>query len=117
MLVAVSLGVAVAGLLLAWFVYVRRSLHARSPVLGRILGHQFYVEDAFNALVATPDRALARGAAVFDRSVLDGTVMGVARTVGRAGSALRGLQSGYLTQYAAFILLGALLILVYWVWR
>ncbi len=116
-LVVISLAVAAAGILVAWLVYVRRSLHARAPALERLLAHQFYIEDAYTMLVVAPIRALARGEAVFDRSVLDGAVTGLARAVGRAGSALRELQSGYLARYAMFILVGALLMLVYWVWR
>jgi NADH-quinone oxidoreductase subunit L len=116
-LVVISLAVAVAGILVAWLVYVRRSLHARAPALERLLAHQFYIEDAYTMLVVAPIRALARGEAVFDRSVLDGAVTGLARAVGRAGSALRELQSGYLVRYAMFILVGAILMLVFWVWR
>ena len=116
-LVVISLAVAAAGILAAWLVYVRRSLHGEAPVLERLLGHQFYIEDAYTKLVVAPIRALARGEAVFDRSVLDGAVIGLARAVGRAGSALRELQSGYLARYAMFMLIGALLMLVYWVWR
>ena len=116
-LVVISLAVAAAGILVAWLVYVRRSLHGQAPVLERLLAHQFYIEDAYTMFVVAPIRALARGEAVFDRSVLDGAVTGLARSVGRAGSALRELQSGYLARYAMFILVGALLMLVFWVWR
>jgi hypothetical protein len=49
--------------------------------------------------------------------VIDAAVTGIARWIGRAGQTLRGLQTGYLTHYAAFILVGAILILVFWVWR
>ena len=56
-------------------------------------------------------------AAVADRTVIDAAVMGLARAVGRSGQALRGLETGYLRHYAAFVLIGVLLILVYWVSR
>ena len=116
-LVAASVLVAAAGIGVAWLLYVRRTLRLGSPWLHRVLSHQFYIEDAYAAVIVSPGRALAHAAAAADRSVIDAAVTGVARGIGRAGRALRGLQTGYLTHYAAFILIGAILILVYWVWR
>jgi len=116
-LVAASLLVAVAGCGLAWLVYVRRSLWVGSRALAALLRRQFYIEDAYAAFAVDPARALARAAAVGDRTVIDGAVEAIARWVGRAGRALAGLQTGYLRHYAAFVLIGALLILVFWVWR
>ena len=116
-LVAVSLLVAVAGIAVAWRAYVRRTLRLGSPWLSNLLRHQFYVEAVYAALVVAPARALARAAAAGDLSVIDAALVGVARSIGRAGQALRGLQTGYLTHYAAFILIGAILLLVFWVSR
>ncbi len=49
--------------------------------------------------------------------MIDAAVTGVAVSIGRAGQALRRLQTGYLTHYAAFVLIGAFLFLLFWVWR
>ncbi|HET9002218.1 MAG TPA: NADH-quinone oxidoreductase subunit L [bacterium] len=116
-LVAVSLLIAVAGIAVSWRRYVRRTLRLGSPWLSGLLRHQFYVEAVYDAVVVAPARALARAAAVGDRSVIDAALVGVARSIGRTGQALRGLQTGYLTHYAAFILIGAILLLVFWVSR
>jgi len=116
-LVLASLLVALGGIAVAWLIYVRRALWVRAGALGALLRHQFYVEDAFDAAVVDPARALARDAAAGDRTVIDGAVVGIAHGVGRAGRRLAGLETGYLRQYAAYVLIGALLILVFWVWR
>jgi NADH-quinone oxidoreductase subunit L len=116
-LVAASVMVTLAGIAFAWLVYVRRSLRGRSSTLGRLLEHQWYVEDAYNAAIVGPVRALARAASEGDRRVIDGAVMGVARLVGRAGEALRVLQTGYLRHYAAYVTAGALLLLLFWLVR
>jgi NADH-quinone oxidoreductase subunit L len=116
-LVAVSVLVAVAGIAVGWLVYVRRSVRGGVPALARLLSRRFYIEDAYAVAVIGPVRALARAAAVADRTVIDAAVMGLARAVGRSGQALRGLETGYLRHYAAFVLVGVLLILVYWVSR
>jgi NADH-quinone oxidoreductase subunit L len=116
-LVGVSTLVAGAGIAVAWQAYVRRTMTLGSPWFDTLLRHRFYIEDAYAVVLIGPGRALAQAAAVVDRSVIDAAVTGVARSIGRAGRALRGLQTGYLTHYAAFILIGAILMLVFWVSR
>ncbi len=123
-LVAASVAVAAAGMILAWRVSARRTLHGRPPtsVVGDILAHQFYIEAMYDAAIVAPSRALAHTAAALDRDVIDGAVTGIGRALAAGGQILRKAQSGFLRRYAAFMLIGALLILAYWmlaggVWR
>jgi NADH-quinone oxidoreductase subunit L len=115
----VVLGVAVslAGILIGWLAYGRRAIRGRARALGSVLAHRFYVEDAYDAAVISPVEAAAHGAARFDRGVIDLGVVGVAEALTRSGAVLRRLQTGYLRQYAAFVLIGVLAILAYWIWR
>jgi NADH-quinone oxidoreductase subunit L len=117
LLLLAGIAVAVAGIVLGWLVYARGAIRGRAPVLGTLLAHRFFIEDLYAAAVVAPSRAVAAGAAAFDRAVLDRAVLGVAGGIGRSGAALRRLQSGYLRQYAAFVLIGTLLILAYWLSR
>jgi NADH-quinone oxidoreductase subunit L len=114
---AAGVVVSIAGLVLGWLVYARRTIRGQAPALGTVLAHRFYVEEVYEAAIVAPTRALAGWTAAFDRGVIDRAVLGVAEGLGRGGAALRRLQSGYLRQYAAFVLIGALLILAYWMWR
>jgi NADH-quinone oxidoreductase subunit L len=53
---------------------------------------------------------------VTDEVVVDGAVRGVGSVAMGSGSALRGLQNGYVRSYAAMILVGAIaLIAAIWV--
>jgi NADH-quinone oxidoreductase subunit L len=117
LLLLAGIAVAVVGIVLGWLVYARGAIRGRAPVLGTLLAHRFFIEDLYAAAVVAPSRAVAAGAAAFDRAVLDRAVLGVAGGIGRSGAALRRLQSGYLRQYAAFVLIGTLLILAYWLSR
>jgi NADH-quinone oxidoreductase subunit L len=117
LLLLAGIAVAVAGIVLGWLVYARGAIRGRAPVLGTLLAHRFFIEDLYAVAVVAPSRAVAAWAAAFDRAVLDRAVVGVAGGIGRSGAALRRLQSGYLRQYAAFVLIGTLLILAYWLWR
>jgi len=116
-LVLVSVLVAVGGLVLGWLIYAARAVRGESAGVAALLAHQFYVEDAYNAVVVAPARALARACGMFDRNEIDATVNWVGRETGWAGQALRRLETGYLRQYAAYVMVGVLLILVYWVSR
>jgi NADH-quinone oxidoreductase subunit L len=116
-LVAASVVVAALAVWIGWLVYVRRTVTIASPGLHRLLEHRFYIEDAYDAGIVDPSRTLARAAAAGDRSVIDAAVTGIAVWIGRAAQGVRRLQTGYLTHYAAFVLIGALLILLFWVWR
>ena len=117
LLLLAGVAVAVAGIVLGWLAYARRAIRGQAPALGTLLAHRFFIEDLYDAAVISPSRALARRAAAFDRGVIDRAVVGVADGLGRSGAALRRLQSGYLRQYAAFVLIGALLVLAYWMLR
>ncbi|HEV2440252.1 MAG TPA: NADH-quinone oxidoreductase subunit L [bacterium] len=126
LLLLAGIAVAVAGIILGWLVYARGAIRGQeavlrqtgqAPVLGTLLARRFFIEDFYDVAVVAPSRAIARWAAAFDRGVIDRAVVGIADALGRSGVALRRLQTGYLRDYAAFMLVGALLILAYWMWR
>lgn len=117
---------AFAGVIVAWFLYVRRPelpalLQERAAVLYRILVGKF----GFDWLFITGFAGLGRGIGKLfwrggDVVLIDGVVVnGSARTVGRVAAAIRGLQSGYLYHYAFAMIIGLLLMVTYFVgmWR
>jgi NADH-quinone oxidoreductase subunit L len=114
-LVAASVTVSAAGLLLAWLVYGRGALQRTFPVATDLLAHQFYIDALYAAAVAAPSRAAAHAAEALDRSVIDGAVNGIGRAFAAGGLILRRVQSGFVRYYASFVLIGALLTLAYWV--
>jgi NADH-quinone oxidoreductase subunit L len=63
-----------------------------------------------------PGQALTTTLVATDEAVIDGTVRGVGQLAMSSGSALRGLQNGFVRSYAALILVGAAaLIAAIWV--
>jgi len=55
-----------------------------------------------------PGQALTATLVVADDAVVDGAVRGVGQVALGSGSALRGLQNGFVRSYAAMILVGAI---------
>ncbi len=115
---------AAAGVLSAWFVYLRRpqlaeDLRRRAGGLYTLLANKYYF-DAFNEkFIAGGARllgqALWRGG---DVAVIDGAaVNGSARLVGWVAGVARGLQTGYLYHYAFATIIGLAALLAWLLWR
>jgi NADH-quinone oxidoreductase subunit L len=115
---------AAGGLAAAWFVY-GADLERRRAAVRRRLGpvralvrQKFFVDEIYETIVVAPVRVLASFAAgVVDRRIIDGGVNGVATMVNRTAGSWRGLQSGFVRNYAIGVLGGAALVVVFVVMR
>jgi NADH-quinone oxidoreductase subunit L len=118
------LGLATAGVMLAWYLYLKRpelaeQLRVKAGGLYTLLVNKYYI-DAFNErFIAGGSRALGnllwRGG---DVAIIDGAaVNGSARLVGWIAGAIRGVQSGYLYHYAFATIIGLSALLAWLLWR
>jgi NADH-quinone oxidoreductase subunit L len=112
-----------AGFLMAWWLYVKRTdLPGRlAESLGgayRVLAGKYFVDEAYGAVIVRPLVWLSAG--VFwrrvDERTIDAGVNGLGRGAARSGDYLRRLNSGNTRSYAAWILLGAVLLTAVLVW-
>jgi NADH-quinone oxidoreductase subunit L len=72
------------------------------------IARQDLMQDRFNeAVFMRPGQALTATLVATDEAVIDGAVRGVGTIALGSGSALRGLQNGFVRSYAALILIGA----------
>ena len=116
MLLVLSVIVAFAGILLAWFMYgaapVRTEMIGRPrTVIHRLLLNAWYVDWLYDRAVVRPLFALSEFLArVFDTRVVDGAVNGIGRSVAAWAQGLRRLQTGYVVNYALTMLAGAVAI-------
>jgi NADH-quinone oxidoreductase subunit L len=123
-LMALSVAIALAGIAAAFVLYLRKTeipgvLAARFPGLYRLLLNKYYVDEIYDALVVRPihrfsDAFLWR---FFDAQVVDGAVNGMAAAVERAAQRLRRTETGRVQNYALGFLMGAVLILGYFLTR
>ena len=124
MLMAVSSAIALIGIGLAAYIWLKRreiadKAAATFPGLYRLLLNKYYVDEVYDAAIVQPIRivsqeALWRG---IDVHVIDGAVNGVATIVDGWSSLLRRLQSGSVRAYAGSLFIGVVLILGYYLWR
>ena len=111
---AVSLGLALLGLGLAWRLYGAASPTEHTAKLGGIkdvLYNNYYL-DELQVWLAHRSKALAGGADVFDRGIVDGVVVGVSSVSLTGGGRIRTLQSGVVSQYTALLTAGLVALLV-----
>ncbi|MDR5682854.1 MAG: NADH-quinone oxidoreductase subunit L [Armatimonadota bacterium] len=116
-LIALSVAAALAGVAAGWAVFRGRRI-AEFGAVGVLLARQWMVEEAYEAVLVRPARRLARFLAeVADPVWIDGIANGIGAAASRAGAAIRTWQTGYVRQYAAGILIGALVVAGYWLLR
>jgi NADH-quinone oxidoreductase subunit L len=114
--------IALLGIGVAAYFYLKRPhmpgvLSARFPGIYRFLLHKGYIDELYDAALVQPVKALSEHVLwKGDARVIDGAVHGTGTIVVEAGSAVRMVQTGSLRTYAVSVLLGAVLIVGYYLW-
>ncbi|WP_423996670.1 NADH-quinone oxidoreductase subunit L [Halorubrum trapanicum] len=111
---AVSLGLALLGLGLAWRLYNVASPTEHTAKLGGIkdvLYNNYYL-DELQVWLAYRTEDVAGGANTFDQGIIDGVVNGVSSVSLTGGGRIRKLQSGVVSQYAALLTFGLVALLL-----
>jgi NADH-quinone oxidoreductase subunit L len=117
-LAGVALLMAASGILFARSLYMsragslrRRKLQSRAPWLVTAARNKFYVDEIYGYGIVLPAKRLAAWSAdVFDKRVIDGVITGSGRLVARSSERLRGLQTGYVRNYAATFFIGVVVV-------
>ena len=115
-----ALAMVAIGVAIAFVKYSRNEVAAVAPTdvsIFTTIARQDLLQDRFNeAVFMQPGQALTAVLVKTDEAVIDGAVRGVGRIALGSGSALRGIQTGFVRSYAALILIGAVaLVAAIWV--
>ena len=107
------------GIFAAWRLYGRGfSYKENKNPLYQLVLHKYYVDEILTAVIVQPILGFGRFATRFlEGDALDGGSRGVAWLLRGTSTALRRLQTGYMRNYALAILLGVVLIIVYYAVR
>ena len=117
----VTLVVTLGGFIAAWRVYYQHrpsaeAVGARAPGLYQLLYHKYYVDELYDVIIVRPVKLLAVSIGrYFEADFLDGLVDGVPSAIRWSSTRLRFIQSGYVRNYALGILVGAVLMVGYYV--
>jgi NADH-quinone oxidoreductase subunit L len=118
-LTPLSVGLALAGLVVAWLVYQREAIPAGALVraLGpwpRAAEHGYGLDALYAAVYRGALLALATLVGWIDRYLVDGLVNVASASTMRAGTVLRQLQTGRAQDYLYGVTAGLVLVLVLW---
>jgi NADH-quinone oxidoreductase subunit L len=111
-LILLSVGVALAGILMAFRFYLRQPQLAtawreRLSGVHRLLFNKYWIDELYDTTVVRATMRAANGLWRFwDVKIVDGAVNGVASFLEGASAILRLFQTGYVGTYALFVALG-----------
>jgi NADH-quinone oxidoreductase subunit L len=117
-----SSAIAVAGIVAAMFLYLKRPalpgvLTARFPGVYRFLLQKGYVDEAYDVALVQPIKALSETVLwKADTRVIDGAVNGTGQIVVETGTVLRHMHTGSMRVYAVSVLFGVVAIVGYYLW-
>jgi NADH-quinone oxidoreductase subunit L len=114
-LTVVSSVIALGGIAIGW-VWFRRKPLWQPPTL---LEHKYFVDEAYDAAFVQPIKLGSRDGLwrIIDVHIIDGAVNGAGTLASVVAGFLRYLQSGLARSYVAFVVLGALLLIGYFVMK
>jgi NADH-quinone oxidoreductase subunit L len=121
-LMAISTLVALGGIGLAFFFFVRRpeasdDLARRLAGAHRVLLNKYYVDEAYDAAFVQPiKRFSSAGLWRMDAALVDGAVNGTGAVVRLGAAALRRVQTGSVRTYAGLLFFGVVIIVGYYLW-
>jgi NADH-quinone oxidoreductase subunit L len=120
---AVAVGFALVGFLVAWWMYIRRTNAAarvgesRSGIY-RLLAGKYFIDELYAAVIVRPLVWISRVVLWHgvDEGAIDGTVNGVGQSAQVGGGILRRIYSGNTRSYATWVVLGAALLVTFLLW-
>ena len=123
-LMVITLAGSLLSIYLAYYIYMKRrelinQLLNRFRKIHYILINKYFVDEIYQKIIVSPllyisEKFLYR---IVDVKVIDGLVNGLANGTRLAGKYLRRIQTGDAKAYAFAILIGLLIILLYYLWK
>jgi NADH-quinone oxidoreductase subunit L len=120
-LMAISVAIAIVGIFTAWVMYIKNpelpgQFVAKFACAHKVIFNKWYIDELYDFLFVNPCKKIGtflwRG---IDVKIVDGVVNGCAWVVKGIGTGLRYTQSGYLYNYAVAMVIGAVVIVGYFI--
>jgi proton-translocating NADH-quinone oxidoreductase chain L len=112
-----GVALALGGLLLAWWLWGNGRVAAASDSAAvrsvrSLLLRRYYFKVGYDWIGAKGIYTVARAADFFDRFVIDGTIHGFERAFAGVSNRMRRIQSGVVSDYAAYVVAGLVAVFV-----
>jgi NADH-quinone oxidoreductase subunit L len=123
-LTSLPLWLAIGGIALAWFLYVKRPdlpavVKRKAGALATLLEHKYYFDEFNDWFFAGGARRFGTGLWTWgDKTIIDGIMVnGTARLIGWFAGVARRVQTGFIYHYAFTMIFGVFLLLTLWMWH
>ncbi|TGD83301.1 NADH-quinone oxidoreductase subunit L [Hymenobacter wooponensis] len=117
MLIGLSVGAGVLGIILAYVQYVSRGTRpaeddAQRSAPENVVYHKYYIDELYNSLFVRPIMGLSKGLYRFvENGIIDPVVNGLGRITMGGGQLLRYVQTGSVETYLILMVVGIVLVL------
>ena len=121
LLMIISIFVVLIGLIIVHQIYLKRPdiasrLVKRFSRTYRVLLNKYYIDEIYHTFIVNPFIKISDIFwKIFDVKIVDGAVNGTANVIQSAGDRLRKIQTGYIQEYAFSLILGAVIIIGYFI--
>ncbi len=114
LLAGLSVLLALSGIAIGWAMFAKTPLRK----MPKILEQKWRIDELYNGYIVDPITNLSREGLWkgFDAGFIDGIVNGIGHFVVESGNLVRQVQVGFVRSYAAFIMLGAIVVLGYFIY-
>jgi len=113
----VSIGLALGGIFIAFLMYSGKRLinpgifnRNGNSILYKLLANRYYFPQLYDQISWKLGYGVARGVDFVDRNIVDGTVNGLSNVVIGSGDTVSKMQTGYVRDYAAVVVIGAIVL-------
>lgn len=117
MVMGLSIGVALLGILAAFLKYginvLPSNVISKDNPIYKLVANKYYIDELYYYTLIVPTHAVARIALIFDQKIVDGAVNGVAWLTVKFGSGLKHIQTGSVQNYALYMVAG-MVVLIIW---
>jgi len=113
----VTLALALFGIFLAYLMYCKRTIDPAKfnsdgkSWIYKFLTARYFFPQLYDQIALKLGYGVAKGVDYVDKNLVDGTVNGIANAVVGGSGTMRKMQTGYVRNYAAYIIVGVILLI------
>jgi len=114
-LMSVSVSIACIALVLAIFIYKKKTDEEPTTLVGKFFYHKWHIDELYNQAIVQPlNRFAGFLKYVIEKKVIDGAVNGTGKMVQYSARKVRLIQNGQVGYYILFMVVGIILLFMIW---
>jgi NADH-quinone oxidoreductase subunit L len=114
-LMAVSVAIALIAIVLAIFIYKKKTDAAPTTAMGKFFYNKWHIDELYNEAIVNPlNRFAGFLKNIVEKQIIDGAVNGTGKLVQYSSRKVRLIQNGQVGYYILFMVVGIILLFLLW---